>query len=438
VVDFRPPNGTIVSMHYPRNLTAKLEKSLTRSPAVLLDGARQTGKSTLVKQIGKNLFNAKYVSLDEPEQLAGAIRSPATFVDDLSEHVIIDEIQRAPEIFLPLKKSIDEHRKPGRFLLLGSANVLMLPRLSESLVGRLIIHTLQPLSQGELQDRLEDFVDAAFASTLPLIDSSINWKQLIRRICVGGYPEIVSAAGTDMEFAREWFSSYVRTLIERDVREISQVDSLRTFPQLLSVLSQRAAMPANFAEVGRICGIAKTSLLRYISLLESLFVISFIPAWFANRETRLIKSAKLIFTDGGLHSYIARKSLSLLQEDRSAAGPIVENFVGAELIKQLSWSKTNARLYHFRTQDGKEVDFVLEDDRGRLVGVEVKCANTIHSSDIANCNALQEACGSRLLRCIVLYTGAHSVRLAKNIIAMPISALWDLNWKKAYNVFAKS
>lgn len=312
----------------------------------------------------------------------------------------------------------------------------MLPRLSESLVGRLIIHTLWSLSQGELRNRVEDFINAAFAPTLPLIDSSLTWKQLIQSICLGGYPEIVTAKDTDMEFAQEWFSSYVRTLIERDVREISEVDSLRTFPQLLQVLAQGASMPVNVAEVGRICGIAKTSLARYVSLLESLFVISFVPAWFTNRESRLTKSSKLIFADGGLHSYIARKSMSLLLEDRNAAGPIVENFVGSELVKQLGWSKTNAGLFHFRTREGKEVDFVLEDDRGRVVGIEVKCANTVHSTDIANCNALQQACGNKLLRCIILYTGRHSVRLAKNITAMPISALWDLNWKKAYNIFA--
>lgn len=423
-------------MQYPRNIANSLERTAKKSPALLLDGARQTGKSTLIKQLGTNLFAAEYVSLDDLEIQLGAHGSPSDFIRDLPEHVVIDEIQRAPELFLSIKQSIDENRVPGRFLMSGSANVLMLPKLSESLVGRMIIKTLWPLSQGEIRKRQEDFISAAFASKLTSCESSVTWKQLVEMVCRGGYPEVVLA--NDLRYESDWFESYVKTLIQRDVRELMNIDSINSFPQLLTVLSQRSSMPVNVTDVGRICGIPRTSLLRYISLLESLFVIRFIPAWFVNREKRLIKSPKLLFVDSGLLSYLSKRGRSLLIDDRSAAGQIIENFVGTELLKQIGWSDSIVSLHHFRTQDGHEVDYVLEDDRGRLVGVEVKCSTSVSTSDMSGLKALQAVAAKKFVRGIILYSGNKTIRLSPEITAMPIAALWELNWRKAYNVFRNS
>lgn len=422
-------------MQYPRNIAKVLEKAVSKSPALLLNGARQTGKSTLIKQLGANLLSAEYLSLDVLETLLSAKGSPAAFIDDLSEHVVIDEIQRAPELFLSIKRSIDDNRAPGRFLMTGSANVLMLPQLSESLVGRMIIKSLWPLSQGEIRKRKEDFISAAFAPKLPGCESSMTWKELVETVCLGGYPEIV--INNDLHYAQEWFDSYVQTLIQRDVRELVNIDTIKTFPQLISVLAQRSAMPVNVTDVGRICGIPRTSLLRYISLLESLFVIRFIPAWFTNQEKRLFKSPKLLFADSGLLAHLSKRSARLLDEDRSAAGQIIENFVGTELLKQMGWSDSFVSLYHFRTQDGKEVDYVIEDDRGKLVGIEVKCAAAVSERDLAGLKALQVASGKKFLRGIILYSGSKTIRLSPDVTALPISALWDLNWQKAFNIFAK-
>lgn len=422
-------------MNFPRNIAEDLRRAISVSPVVLLLGARQTGKSTLVKALTAGEKGIKYITLDDPSLLAAAATSPSSFISDLPEQVIIDEVQRAPELFLAIKKSVDENRIPGRFILTGSANVLVLPSLKESLAGRMILKTLWPLSQGELRGVKEGLVDRLFLSKKISPIEPVSWFDLVQIVVAGGFPE--APTSRNRRLTRDWFDSYLRTLLERDVRDISRVDGLRLFPHLLSVLAGRAGTAINFADIARACGMPKTSVIRYISLLEAMFLTFTLPAWFTNVEKRLVKSPKLYFCDSGLLSRLLNIGAEKLIEDRNAAGFVVENFVAAELVKQLSWSRTIGSLFHFRTQDGQEVDFVIESDDGSLVGIEVKCANAISQKDFRGLRVLDEMSKGRLRRGVVFYTGKETVSYASNLQAMPISALWQLGATPAFDIFAK-
>ncbi|MBI4534183.1 MAG: ATP-binding protein [Candidatus Melainabacteria bacterium] len=403
------------------------------APVMMLGGARQTGKSTLVKALGRAVTGVDYRTFDDPMTLA-SVRHPEGFIADLPEYVILDEIQRAPEVFLAIKRSVDNNRKPGRFILTGSANVLVIPKLSDSLAGRMIIKTLWPLSQGELAGKFEDFIAAVFSKArLSGFQSTVGWQNLVGRIATGGFPEV--AQQPDEQLRAEWFSSYLRTILERDVRDISNIDALRSFPRLISLLAQRASTSVNYADIGRLCEIAKTSLMRYVSLFETLFLTCSVPGWFRNPEKRLIKSPKLLFCDSGLLCHLRDARADALRSQRDKAGSIVENFVGMELVKQLSWSTITANLFHYRSRDGIEVDFVLEDDSGAVVGIEVKCGGSVGESDLKGLRHLQQTVGKKFYRGIVLYTGDRSATLAPDLVAMPISALWELHAEPSTSIF---
>lgn len=420
---------------FPRNIGKDLKRAISNSPVLLLNGARQTGKSTLVQALTSSSKAIKYISLDNPSVLAAA-SDPITFIGDLPQQVIIDEIQRAPELLLAIKQSVDENRKPGRFILTGSANVLVLPKLSESLAGRMIIKTLWPLSQGEITNVQEGFIDALFAQGKLAHSPAIDWSRLVKSVARGGFPNMVNEL--DKRTQRDWFDSYLRTLLERDVRDISRIDGLRLFPFLLSILAGRVGNAVNFADVGRACGIPKTSIIRYMSLLEGMFLTFPVPAWYRNLEKRLIKSPKLYFCDSGFLARLLNMGAERLYEDRAAAGFIVENFVATELMKQLSWSKTLGKLFHFRTQEGQEVDFVIESDSGHLVGIEVKCANSVNQDDFKGLKFLAQISQKRFHRGIVLYTGKETISFGQNLYALPISALWHQSAVKAFDIFGRA
>lgn len=417
-------------MSYPRNLTEDFQQAVSASPVVLLNGARQTGKSTLVRAA---CVGAKYYTLDDPTTLAATVEHE-TFVRDLPEHVVIDEIQRAPELFLSIKRSVDENRKPGRFILTGSANVLVLPKLSESLAGRMIIKTLWPLSQGEIGGVKDGFVDALFSDESIEHNGFADWPSLVEKFARGGFPNLHSD-GLHLRQRRDWFDSYLRTLLERDVRDISHVEGIRSFPTLMTMMAGRVGNIMNYADVSRTANLAKTSVVRYVSLLEAMFLIFALPAWSNNFEKRLVKAPKVYFCDSGLLCRLLNIGAERLLEDRSVAGAIAENFVGAELQKQLSWSQTFAHLFHLKTQNGYAVDFVLEGESGKLVGVEVKCSSSVSQEDFKGLRWLEETAKKRFHRGVVLYTGTETHRFGKNMYALPMTALWGLGATQAMNIF---
>lgn len=419
-------------MSFPRNLAKSIKEAFADSPVILLNGARQVGKSTLLDAFQKYL--EKHLTLDDATVLMAAKTSPSSFIENLPTKVAIDEVQRAPEIFLPIKKRVDQSKRAARFILTGSANVLVLPRLAESLAGRMEIYTLWPLSQGEIRNKQEGFIDAIFSDKLsfqPL--PHFSWQALINIIITGGYPEILAR---DKQQRREqWYNGYITSLLQRDVRDLAQIENIFIFPTLLNLLAARVGGLINFADLSRLIQLPLSTLKRYVSLLEALFLVIKLPAWFHNREKRLVKSPKLYLNDTGLLCHLLGADVKQLQEDRHKAAFVVENFVLMELLKQSTWSNIKPSVYHLRTQAGQEVDFVLETRDGKIVGIEVKAQSAVKAEDFKGLKFLQEHTKKKFQRGIVLYAGTEIVSFGENLYAMPISALWELASTSAYNIF---
>lgn len=409
---------------FKRHIQARLLEALADTPVVLLVGARQTGKSTLVRHLADSVYPARYLTLDDATTLAAARHDPTGFLAGLEGPVIIDEVQRAPELFLAIKSSVDRQRQPGRFLLTGSANVMLLPRLADALAGRMEILTLWPLSQGEIEGAEEDFIDRLFAKELRWpAKAALDRTEVIERVLRGGYPEVLQRETEDRR--RAWFGAYLTTILQRDVREIANIEGLTDLPRLLALLATRTSSLLNLADLSRSIVIPQTTLKRYMSLLEATFLVQPLPAWSAHLGKRLVKAPKLVLNDTGLLAYLLGVNGQRLAEDRTLLGGLLEDFVVMELRKQASWSATGPRLFHFRTPTGHEVDIVLENAAGRLVGVEVKSSASVTADDFKGLRALQELTGRRFLRGVVLYTGSERVPFGPHQWALPITDLWQ-------------
>jgi hypothetical protein len=363
------------------------------------------------------------LTLDDSTVFASAISDPAGFIQGLDQPVTIDEVQRAPGLFTAIKAEVDRHRTPGRFLLTGSANVLMVPRLSESLAGRIELLTLWPLSQGEIEGRLETFIDSVFSTHLvSSVPAARPQASLIERIVRGGYPEPLTRTAANRRSA--WYTSYLTTILQRDVRDLANIEGLSDFPRLLALIASRTSGLLNFADLSRSLSMPQSTLKRYFALLEATFLVVTVPAWSSNQGLRLSKAPKIMLADTGLACHVLGTDIQRLKGDGNARGALLENFVAMELLKQSGWSVIRPRLFHFRTATGQEVDLVLEDPAGRLVGIEVQSASAVHSSDFSGLRALQAVAGTRFVRGIVLYDGAQVVAFDKQLAAMPVSALW--------------
>lgn len=409
---------------YLRNITPKIVEALADTPVVMINGSRQTGKSTLAKSLISNKHLGRYITLDDATSLAAAKHDPAGFISGLGESTVIDEIQRAPELFLAIKADVDLNRTPGRYLLTGSANVFLLPRLSESLAGRMEIFTLWPLSQGEFSGVRERFVDAVFSENPPPVVTIPAGLEItvIERALKGGYPE-AAARGSEAR-RRAWFGSYITTILQRDVRDIANIDGLTAMPRLLSMLATRSPSLLNYAELSRTTGIPQSTLKRYMALFETIFLLDHLPAWYSNLGKRLVKTSKLVMNDTGLLATLLAVDAARL-ENSPLCGALVENFVIMELKKQISWSDTKPAMLHYRTQSGQEVDVVLEDTSGRLVGIEIKSAKSVGGQDFSGLQSLAEASGNRFVRGIVLYGGNQTISFGTNLLALPIDMLWN-------------
>jgi uncharacterized protein len=406
-----------------RNLQHAIADSLSDSPVVFIQGARQTGKSTLAKMLAHADGQRSYLTLDDAATLSAASSDPQGFIAGVSTPIVIDEVQRAPALAIAIKASVDIDRKPGRFLLTGSANPMLLPNLSESLAGRIELHTLWPLSQGEIAGSVEHFIDTVFASkfSLPRLKDE-NASSLIPRMMQGGFPEMLTRSNSSRR--RAWVGSYLNTILQRDVRDISNIRDLSELPRLLTLIASRAASLLDYADLARSLSIPQTTLKRYLSLLEVTFLIHALPAWSTNIGKRIAKSPKLLVNDTGLLLHLIGADAQRLRSDPSLGGSVLENFVAMEILKQRGWSELKPNLFHFRTHNGDEVDLVLEHADGRIVGIEVKSSASINAGHFKGLKVLAAAADKRFVRGIVLYTGSTSVPFGKNLFALPVQALW--------------
>ena len=404
-----------------RHCAARLRTALADRPVVLLHGARQSGKTTLVRAVSEQT-GASYVTLDDLTALAAARGDPAGFLAGFAQPLVLDEVQRAPELLVAIKAAVDRRRTPGRFLLTGSANVLLVPKVAESLAGRMEIVNLWPFSQGEIEGAAEGFIDAAFAEAPPAFGRSPNSGRLTERVLRGGYPEAVTLALPDRR--RAWFDAYLMTILQRDVRDLARIEGLAELPRLLALLAARPMAQLNHADLSRGTGLPQSTLKRYFALLETVFLVRLLPPWYANIGKRLVKTPKVLLTDTGLAAHLMGIDDARLAQDRSLLGGLLESFVAMELVKQVGWSIDPPALHHFRTHEGDEVDLVLERRNGALVGIEVKSAATVSTSDFKGLRALAEAAGRRFRRGFVLYTGTEVVPFGAGLFALPVEALW--------------
>ncbi len=391
------------------------------TPVVLLNGARQTGKTTLVRRVAVE-SGAKYFTLDDYATLALAAGDPTGFIRNLKGSVVIDEIQKAPQLFPAIKLAVDNDRQPGRFLLTGSANVMTLPRISESLAGRMEIIPLFPFSAGELLGIREEFLARLFSGDIAQPDSLSLQDEIVARIICGGYPE---ATQRESDSRREaWFASYISTILQRDVRDLARVDGLHTLPNLLKLLAARSSGLLNLADMGRDAMLPHTTLTRYLALLETVFLAHRLPAWSRNLGQRLVKSAKIHLVDTGLACHLLGVDGRRLTEDRQLLGRLLESFVVSELHKQISWSDLRITPYHLRTAAGSEVDLILEKPDGSIAAVEVKAGISVGAADFKALKALRELLGTQFHSGVVLYMGDTVIPFGDKLWLVPVAALW--------------
>ena len=403
----------------------KAEKTIVVSLAdprgVIVNGARPCGKSTVVREVTRLRPQTTERRLDLPAVLQSAKADPTEFVvhDGL---LVIDEIQRAPELVLPIKATVDIDNRPGQFLLTGSARIIGLRSLPDALVGRSETIELWPFSQGELDAQPDRFIDTVFSSPVSLTTSATLTKaDYITRSLRGGFPEAVER---DETRRRKFFDGYINDIIDRDVVQLAEIQRRPELQSLLRLLAARMAAPLAVQTLSDELRIAQPTAERYVALFEEVFLIKRIPAWTNRQTTRATKARKLIYVDSALGAHLAGVSVQKAIKNPAGAGNILENFVLAELARQLSWQHVYASLYHYRTRDGIEVDAVIEANDGRIVGVEVKGSSTVGTDDFRHLTHLREAVGSAFQLGVVLYTGTAILPFGDRLIAAPIDTVW--------------
>lgn len=404
-----------------RNIELAVLAALADTPVVLLNGARQTGKTTLARAVAART-GAAYLSFDDSATLGLASADPAGFVGGLPQRVVLDEVQKAPGLFPAIKFAVDRRRRPGQFFLTGSANVLTLPRLADSLAGRMEIVPLYPFSAGELAGRREGFLGRLLSGQPARSRWAVPAIDMEGQVTRGGYPEAVRRQSARRRAA--WFGSYVSTILLRDVRELARIDGLVALPNLLRLLAARTSGLLNLADVARDAGLPHATATRYLALLESVFLVHRLPAWSPNLGTRLVKAPKLHLVDSGLACHLAGADAHRLKQDRPFFGRLLETFVIGELLKQRSWTERHAALYHLRTSGGLEVDVVIERPDGTVAGVEVKSSATAGPEDFAGLRSLRDHLGGRFTAGVVLYTGERIVPSGDRMWLLPLPALW--------------
>jgi predicted AAA+ superfamily ATPase len=393
--------------------------ALKDTPAVIVIGPRQSGKTTLVRELiaGKRTF----LTLDNKTTLLAARADPTGLVRDL-DRAIIDEVQLAPDLLHAIKESIDTDRRPGRFLLTGSANILTLPKISESLAGRMEIVTLLPLARAEIMGRRPTFLKSAFAGKLVKPLEHLVGAELVRAALIGGYPEMLGRAQPNRRGA--WARSYIRAIVQRDVREIVQIEKLDQVPRLLRGLAHHSGQLTNFTQLGGQLGLDDKTTRSYVGILEQLFLVRRIEPWFRNRLSRLLKTPKVQFLDSGLLAVLIGANAERIAANRSLFGPLLETFVFSEILKQETWLEENCVLSYYRDKDKDEVDFVVENELGEIVGIEVKASATVGGGDFKGLKKLAAAAGKDFKLGVVLYDGEQSLPFGDGLYAAPISCLW--------------
>jgi predicted AAA+ superfamily ATPase len=412
-----------VESHYPRRLQRAISAALADTPVVAIIGPRQCGKSTLAKTCSPN---RSYVSLDDAAMLRTARDDPTGFVASLPDPVTLDEVQRAPDLFRAIKGSVDRDRRPGRFLLTGSADLLLLPQLSDSLAGRIEFINLHPLTESEKTRSAGTFLAALLAGKLTAkIKGEVQEppQVLAPRLVAGGYPEPLTRIP---ERARQWHRAYLRTVIARDVQDIARVKDASELSRLIEFLALRNAELLNTSNLSQELGLDRKTVDNYLAILERLFLVRRLPAWHRNEAKRLVKTPKVHLIDSGLAATLAGLAAEDWNSRRDRFGHLLESFVVQQLIAQSGWTDPDLRFWHYRDKDQVEVDLVVT--RGRQIwGVEVKASATVLESDGHGLRRLADQCGKDFKGGVLFHSGSSTLPMSDpRLLAVPLANLWEM------------
>jgi len=405
---------------YPRHAEHRIRTALADTRVVAITGPRQSGKTTLARRFARN--GRTYVTLDDRGTLDAARGDPVAFIRGL-DRAVIDEVQRAPEILLAIKRRVDEDRRPGRYLLTGSANLATIATVHDSLAGRMETIPLLPLSRSELLRRKRTvFIESVFKGEIPQPAEILKGDALIRIAASGGYPEALTRRTEARR--QDWYRAYIQSIIDRDVPEVASVMRPGMIPKLMQIAAQFAGQLVNLSEIGRSGAMDHKTADTYLQLLEQLFIVRRVQPWFRNELSRLIKTPKLHFVDSGLLCAMRGYTASRLKSDRTALGPILEGMMFSELLKAIACSGQQIAMYHYRDKSQLEVDFVLENGAGQVVGVEVKAAASVTRRDFAGLERLAAASGAHFVQGVILHDGDQILNFADHLRAAPLACLW--------------
>lgn len=406
----------------PRFVAARLREALADTPAVLIHGPRQSGKTTLARNVGEPR-GYSYVTFDDEATVQAARRDPTGFVNALPPKSILDEVQRVPEIFTSLKATIDRRRTAGRYILTGSANVLFVPKLADSLAGRLGILHLHPLAQAEIAGSRPRFIDTLFRRGFRTSIAEPLGAEGLTRIASGGYPAALARPAGARR--RTWYREYADTQIQRDVRDLARLRSLDTLPNLLAVAASQTARLINIADLSAPFELTRQTIHDHVTLLERIFLVERLPPWHTNRLSRLVKRPKLHITDTGVGCSLLGIDAAGLASDRDLLGQMMETFVLQELRRESSWLPDPPAFFHYRDRDDFEVDIVLQQRHQALAGIEVKAAATVLEADFRGLRKLRDVAGKRFVAGVVLYDGSATIKFAEDLLAVPLRRLWE-------------
>jgi len=410
---------------FPRYAANYVKEALGDTPVVFIMGPRQTGKTTLVKSLieGSDPDSWEYITFDDQAQLGIAQADPVGFIRNLpTKRIAIDEVQRIPEIFVSIKQAVDENRTPGRFLLTGSANALLLPKLSDSLAGRMESVRLGTLSECEIQNKAPTFLNKVLSQEAPSSDDIRIREHLLHRIIKGCFPEPLQR--TSERRSSVWYQQYINTLIQRDIRDLTHIDHPDIMLKLLKLTAFYAGKLVNFTELGNKLGLDRLTIKKYMALLEQLFLVEQLPAWHTNEYKRLIKTPKLHSIDTGMMCAVRGLNRERLLRQPGDFGLLLESFVYNELRKQSVWIDEPLSFYHYRDKDKVEVDIIIENAQGDCFAIEVKAAATLNTKDFNGLKRFQNIAGKRFKFGVLLYDGDHTNSFGDNLFAIPIGSLW--------------
>jgi predicted AAA+ superfamily ATPase len=402
---------------FPRELEKRINVAMHDTPVVLINGPRQSGKTTLVRQYDPSL---PYYTLDDDNLLNAVHEDPIGFISRI-DRGIIDEVQRAPGLLRAIKLAVDKNRKPGRFLLTGSTNLLAFPKIGDSLAGRMEVLTLLPLSIAEIERRASRFLMLAQTQDWQLLSTSENKFDYILHSLIGGYPEMLMREDPMRRSA--WARSYIKAIMERDIKDISFIEKIAEVPRLLEVLAQQSGKLTNFTQIGGQLNLDAKTAQKYVALLENLFLVRRLNPWHDNTLSRLIKTPKLHFIDSGLLACLNRVTPARIDANKSIIGALLETWVYSELLKSISITPEPWDIFHYRDKDQTEVDFVLENQERKIIGIEVKASSTVFNHDFRGLRKLASFVGKRWISGIVLYGGDHTLSFKDNLWAIPFSLL---------------